>query len=120
MGLFTLHNCCVSRSLNFLKIKLDSQSRPTIPEYSSYHCMNVFKVNERDLNINQPLEDKNTNREEFQLLNNKDNSDTTLNLNGIKSYSLILKEELSFWNKLKFSNLYIFTTWRSKPLIFQT
>ena len=118
MGLFTLHNCCVSRSLNFLKIKLDSQSRPTIPEYSSYHCMNVFKVNERDLDINQPLEDKN--REEFQLLNNKDNSDTTQNLNGIKSYSLILKKGLSFWNKFKFSNLYIFTTWRSKPLIFQT
>ena len=38
MGLFTLHNCCVSRFLNFLKLKLDSQSRLTIPEFSSYHC----------------------------------------------------------------------------------
>ena len=38
MGLFTLHNCCVSWLLNFLKLKLDSQSRLTIPEFSGYHC----------------------------------------------------------------------------------
>ena len=39
MGLFTLHNCCVSSPLHFLKIKLDSLSRPTIPEFSCYHCI---------------------------------------------------------------------------------
>ena len=33
MGLFTLHNCCVSWLLNFLKLKLDSR-RLTIPEFS--------------------------------------------------------------------------------------
>ena len=38
MGLFTLHNCCVSWLLNLLKLKLDSQSRLTIPEFSGYHC----------------------------------------------------------------------------------
>ena len=38
MGLFTLHNCCVSRLLNLLKLKLDSQSCLTIPEFSGYHC----------------------------------------------------------------------------------
>ena len=39
MDLFTLQNCCVSRSLNILKIKLDSQYRLTIPEFSGYHCI---------------------------------------------------------------------------------
>ena len=36
MGLFTLHKCCVSRSLNFF----DSQKRSTIPEFSGIvvHC----------------------------------------------------------------------------------
>ena len=34
MGLFTLLNCCVSWLLNALKLKLDSQSRLTIPEFS--------------------------------------------------------------------------------------
>ena len=34
MGLFTLQNCCVSWSLSFLKLKPDSQSRLTIPEFS--------------------------------------------------------------------------------------
>ena len=38
MGLFTLHNCCVSSSLILLKLKLDSKSRLTIPEFSNYHC----------------------------------------------------------------------------------
>ena len=38
MGLFTLHNGYVSRLLNFLKLKRDSQSRLTIPEFSGYHC----------------------------------------------------------------------------------
>ena len=38
MGLFTLHNCCVSWLLNSIKLKLDSQSRLTIPEFSGYHC----------------------------------------------------------------------------------
>ena len=38
MGLFTLHNCCFSWSLDFLKLKIDSQSRLTIPELSGYHC----------------------------------------------------------------------------------
>ena len=38
MGLFTMHNCCVSWLLNFLKLKLVSQSRLTIPEFSGYHC----------------------------------------------------------------------------------
>ena len=37
MGLFSLHNCCVSSSLNYLKLKLDSKSRLTIPEFSGYH-----------------------------------------------------------------------------------
>ena len=36
MGLFTLHNCCVSWLLTFLKYKLDSQSRLTIPGFSGY------------------------------------------------------------------------------------
>jgi len=36
MGLFTLHNCCVSWLLNFLKLKLDFQSRPTIPEFYGF------------------------------------------------------------------------------------
>ena len=39
MGLFTLHNCCVSWLLNFYKLKLDSQNRLTIPEFPGYHCM---------------------------------------------------------------------------------
>ena len=38
IGLFTLHNCCVSWLLNILKLKLDFQSRLTIPEISGYHC----------------------------------------------------------------------------------
>ena len=38
MGLFPLHNCWVSWLLKFLKLKLDSQSRLTIPEFSGYHC----------------------------------------------------------------------------------
>ena len=38
MGLFTLHNCCVSWSLTFLKLKPDSHSRLTIPEFFGYHC----------------------------------------------------------------------------------
>ena len=39
IGLFTLHNCCVSWLLNFLKLKLDSQCRLPIPEFSGYHCI---------------------------------------------------------------------------------
>ena len=42
MGLFTLHNFCVSWLLNFLKLKLDSQSRLTIPEFSGYHCISNY------------------------------------------------------------------------------
>ena len=38
MGLFTLHNCCILWLLNYLKLKLDSQSRLTISEFSGYHC----------------------------------------------------------------------------------
>ena len=38
MGLFTLHNCCVSCLFNFLKLKLDSQCRLAVPEFSGYHC----------------------------------------------------------------------------------
>ena len=41
MGLFTLHNCCVLLSLNFLKLKLNSQSRLTNSEFSGYHCINL-------------------------------------------------------------------------------
>ena len=41
MGLFTLHNCCVSWLLNFLKLKLDSQCCLTIPEFSGYHRRNT-------------------------------------------------------------------------------
>ena len=44
MGLFTLHNCCVSWLLNFLKLKLDSRSRLTIPEFSGYHCNKTVSV----------------------------------------------------------------------------
>ena len=43
MGLFTLHKRCVSWLLNILKIKLDSQSRLTIPEFSGYHCIHCLK-----------------------------------------------------------------------------
>ena len=39
MGLFTLYNCCVSWLSNFLKLKLDSQSRLTIPEFFGNHCI---------------------------------------------------------------------------------
>ena len=39
MGLFTLHNCCFLWSLAFLKLKLDFQSRLTIPEFSGYYCI---------------------------------------------------------------------------------
>ena len=42
MGLFTLHNCCVSSSMNFLKLKLDSKSRLTIPEFSGYYCIYIY------------------------------------------------------------------------------
>ena len=37
-----------------------------------------------------------------------------------KKFHKNLRKELSFWNKFKFSNPYIFTIWRSKQLIFQT
>ena len=39
MGLFTLQNYCVLWLLNILKLKLYSQSRHTIPEFSGYHCI---------------------------------------------------------------------------------
>ena len=42
MGLFTLLNCCFSWLLFSLKLKLDSQSRLTVPELSGYHCMFVY------------------------------------------------------------------------------
>ena len=38
MGLFTLHNCFFLWLLNFLNLKLHSQSRLTVPEFSGYHC----------------------------------------------------------------------------------
>jgi len=38
MGLITLQNRSVLWLLNFLKLKLDSQSRLTVPEFSGYHC----------------------------------------------------------------------------------
>ena len=38
MGLFTLHNCWVPWLMNFLMLKIDSQSRLPIPEFSGYHC----------------------------------------------------------------------------------
>ena len=44
MGLFTIHNSCYSWSLDFLKLKLDSQSRLTIPEFSGYHCMVTYDL----------------------------------------------------------------------------
>jgi len=44
MGLFSLHNCCVSSSLNYLKLKLDSKSHLTIPEFSGYHCISKKDV----------------------------------------------------------------------------
>ena len=36
MGLFTLHNCCASCSLDYLKSKLESKGRLPIPEFSGY------------------------------------------------------------------------------------
>ena len=60
MGLITLQNCCVLWLLNFLKLKLDSQSRLTVPEFSGYHC-SFQNYNYRYLfhtyyeNINQEL-----------------------------------------------------------------
>ena len=39
MGLFTLHNCCVPCSLDYLKSYLESKSRLPISELSSYLCI---------------------------------------------------------------------------------
>ena len=39
MGLFTLHNCCASSSLDYLKSSLESKSRLPIPEFSGYLCI---------------------------------------------------------------------------------
>ena len=38
MGLFTLLICCVQRLLDFLKAKLESNSRLPFSEFSGYHC----------------------------------------------------------------------------------
>ena len=51
--------------------------------------MNIFLVNESDMDINRPLDDTNTSGE--HPLNNNDNSDTTQNLNGNKTSSLMFK-----------------------------
>jgi len=42
MGLFPLHCTAIALCHGhwiFLKLKLDSQSRFTIPEFSGYHCI---------------------------------------------------------------------------------
>ena len=38
-SLLTQHNCCASRSLNYLKSYLEFMSRLPIQEFSGYHCM---------------------------------------------------------------------------------
>ena len=38
MGLFTMQNCCLSCSLDYVKSKLESKSRLTILELSSSQC----------------------------------------------------------------------------------
>ena len=40
--LFTQHNFCVSWLLNFSKLKLDSQGRLTIPEFSGFQVSLLF------------------------------------------------------------------------------
>ena len=63
MGLFTMHNCYVSWLLNFLKLKLDSQSRSTIPEFSGYHCnsssIRGILIKIQDFNLTLVREKKN-------------------------------------------------------------
>ena len=44
LGLFTLHNCCVLCSLDFLKSQLESNSRLPILEFSVYHCWEVTNI----------------------------------------------------------------------------
>ena len=58
MGLFTLHNCCVSWLLNFLKLKLDSQSHYTIPEFSGYHCIFVESLSNFTPSYNVKIQTK--------------------------------------------------------------
>ena len=41
MGLFTLCNCYVSFSMDFLTLLLDSKSHLPIPEFSGYHCITL-------------------------------------------------------------------------------
>ena len=41
MGLFTLHNCCVYCSFDYLKSQFVFKSRLLIPEFSGYHGMNT-------------------------------------------------------------------------------
>ena len=38
MGLFTMHNCCASCLLDYLKSEIKSKSRLPIPQFSGYHC----------------------------------------------------------------------------------
>ena len=39
MGLSTLHNCCASCKLDFLKLNLDFKSCFLFSKFSCYHCM---------------------------------------------------------------------------------
>ena len=55
MGLFTLHNYCVSWLFKFLKLKLHSQSCFTIPEFSGYHCKSAFNSLKTAFKLNKPL-----------------------------------------------------------------
>ena len=54
LDLFTLHNCCVQCSLEFLKIKLGSSSRLPFLEFSSYHItVHRYKGTERQIYIDK-------------------------------------------------------------------
>ena len=46
MGLFTLHNCCVSCLLDFLNSQHKSKSRHPIPEFSGYLSWEVTNISE--------------------------------------------------------------------------
>ena len=45
MGLYPLHNYCVSCTLDYLKTYLESKSRLPIAKFSGYHCMFYFLIN---------------------------------------------------------------------------
>ena len=44
MGLFTLHNCCVTCSLDYLESQFESKSRLSFPEFSDYHCEQISDI----------------------------------------------------------------------------